>query len=308
RNAAEKNYRWRQVEGVELYELERRVTGRVVITNYDPRTLSDAERSTLNARAANNPGNFVLIDIRPGHPGGDWPLFGALKLRSLNHLLDFVAENDVEVREYDVTKDPRSGVSAPNPARTLAIEVSESPPAGDAPFAMYRGRYYTVGDSHWDRRAFTVLYELFQMTVTDVSQVGLPITISKGGWLPLKSRGHGNDDPSGQRIAEGGSQERSHHRPGRLWVRVWGRSPRRLPSLPPASPSHERGVQGLDKGGDGVGRYDGRSRARPARRLGQGLLRCAKRGANADVRDGRLARPRPGRVRPRDERGARTSA
>src|SRR5262245_42001703 len=153
RNAAEKNYRWRQVEGVELYELERRVTGRVVITNYDPRTLSDAERSTLNARAANNPGNFVLIDIRPGHPGGDWPLFGALKLRSLNHLLDFVAENDVEVREYDVKKDQRSGVSAPNPARTLAYDVSESPPAGDAPFAMYRGRYYTVGDSHWDRRA-----------------------------------------------------------------------------------------------------------------------------------------------------------
>jgi len=179
RNAAEKNYRWRQVEGVELYELERRVTGRVVITNYDPRTLSDAERSTLNARAANNPGNFVLIDIRPGHPGGDWPLFGALKLRSLNHLLDFVAENDVEVREYDVTKDPRSGDSAPNPARTLAIEVSESAPAGDAPFALYRGHYYTVADTHWDRRAFTVLYELFQMTVTDVSQVGLPITISK---------------------------------------------------------------------------------------------------------------------------------
>src|SRR5215813_2567463 len=179
RNAAEKNYRWRQVQGVGLYELERRVTGRVVITNYDPRALSDAERATLNTRAANNPGNFVLIDVRPGHPGGDWPLFGALKLRSLNRLLDFVAENDVEVREYDVTKDPRSGDSAPNPARTLAIEVSESAPAGDAPFALYRGHYYTVADTHWDRRAFTVLYELFQMTVTDVSQVGLPITISK---------------------------------------------------------------------------------------------------------------------------------
>jgi len=179
RNATEKNFRWRQVQGVELYELERRVTGRVVITNYDPRTLSDAERAMLNARAANNPGNFVLIDIRPGHPGGDWPLFGALKLRSLNRLLDFVAESDVNAREFDVTKDPRSGESAPNPARTLAIDVSESAPAGDAPFALYRGRYYTVADTHWDRRAFTVLYNLFQMTVTDVSQVGLPITISK---------------------------------------------------------------------------------------------------------------------------------
>jgi hypothetical protein len=179
RNATEKNFRWRQVQGVELYELERRVTGRVVITNYDPRTLSDAERAMLNARAANNPGNFVLIDVRPGHPGGDWPLFGALKLRSLNRLLDFVAESDVEGREFDVTKDPRSGDSALNPARTLAIDVSESAPAGDAPFALYRGRYYTVADTPWDRRAFTVLYNLFQMTVTDVSQVGLPITISK---------------------------------------------------------------------------------------------------------------------------------
>ena len=103
----------------------------------------------------------------------------ALKLSSLNRLLDFVAESDVEAREFEVTKDPRSGESAPNPVRTLAIDVSESAPAGDAPFALYRGRYYTVADTPWDRRAFTVLYNLFQMTVTDVSQVGLPITISK---------------------------------------------------------------------------------------------------------------------------------
>ena len=67
------------------------MTGRVVITNYDPRTLSDAERQGLNTRAGANPGNFVFVDIRPGHPGGDLPLFGALKLRSLNRILSFVA-------------------------------------------------------------------------------------------------------------------------------------------------------------------------------------------------------------------------
>jgi len=179
RNAAEKNYRWRHVHEVGEYELERRVSGRVVITNYDPRVLSEAERAALNTRAANNPGNFVLIDVRPGYPGGDWPLFGALKLRSLNRLLDFVALSDVEAREFAVTKDPRSGDTAPNPVRTLAIEVSDSAPSGDSPFALYRGRYYSVADTPWDRRAFAVLYDLFQMTVTDVSQVGLPITISK---------------------------------------------------------------------------------------------------------------------------------
>ena len=64
--AVEKDFRWRLAAGDGVYALERRVTGRVVITNYDPRTLSDAERQALNTRAGANPGNFVLIDIRPG--------------------------------------------------------------------------------------------------------------------------------------------------------------------------------------------------------------------------------------------------
>ena len=71
RSAMEKDYRWRQVPGTNVYELSRRVTGRVVITNYDPRAMTDAERAELNARASNNPANFVLVDIRPEHPGGD---------------------------------------------------------------------------------------------------------------------------------------------------------------------------------------------------------------------------------------------
>jgi hypothetical protein len=177
RNAVEKNYRWRQVADAGLHDLERRVNGRVVITNYDPRALSDAERERLNARAANNAGNFVLIDIRPGHPGGDWPLFGALKLRSFNRMLEFVAEG--EAREYDVAKDPRTGDGGLNPPETLSIDITESVPPGDPPHVLYRDRYYTVADAPWDRKAFRVLYHLFQMTVTDVSQVGLPITISK---------------------------------------------------------------------------------------------------------------------------------
>ena len=36
-----------------------------------------------------------------------------------------------------------------------------------------------VADTPWDRRAFGLLSQLFQVTVTDVSQVGVPITISK---------------------------------------------------------------------------------------------------------------------------------
>jgi hypothetical protein len=179
RNAAEKGYRWRQVRSTGLYDLEHRVTGRLAITNYDPRTLSDDERAALKAKAASSPENFVLIDLRPGHAGGDWPLFGALKLRSFNHMLDFVAEGAGKVREYEVAKDGRTGEVGFNPALTLAIEVSERPPSEDLPNALYRGRYYTLADSPWDRRAFGLLYQLFQVTVTDVSKVGVPITISK---------------------------------------------------------------------------------------------------------------------------------
>ena len=109
------------------------MTGRVVITNYDPRTLSDAERQVLNTRAGANPGNFVFVDIRPSHPGGDLPLFGALKLRSLNRILSFVAADYGGGDEYDVPKDPRTGDSGPNPRRALGIEVTAQAPRYAAP-------------------------------------------------------------------------------------------------------------------------------------------------------------------------------
>jgi hypothetical protein len=177
--AFEKDFRWRLAAGDGVYALERRVTGRVVITNYDPRTLSDAERQALNTRAGTNPGNFVLTDIRPGHPGGDFPLFGALKLRSFNTILSFVAADHGASGEYEVTRDPRTGDSGPNPRRALEIEVTDQAPPGLLPHARYAGRYYAVADTPWDRQAFTLLYYLFQMTVTDVAGVGVPITISK---------------------------------------------------------------------------------------------------------------------------------
>jgi hypothetical protein len=178
-NALEKGMRWRPVAEENVYALERRVTGRVAITNYDPRTLSDAERQVLNTRAGANPGNFVLIDIRPGHPGGDFPVFSALKLRSFNRILSFVAADHGASREYDVSPDPRTGDIGPNPRRALGIEVTERAPRGLLPHAGFGGLHYAVADTPWDRQAFSLLYQLFQMSVTDVSGVGVPITISK---------------------------------------------------------------------------------------------------------------------------------
>jgi hypothetical protein len=94
-------------------------------------------------------------------------------------MLDFVARGVDRTREYDVAKDPCTGEADYNPPRVLAIEVSSSAPSGEVPRTKFRGEYYTVPDTAWDLMAFRLLYQCFQMTVTDVSQVSVPITISK---------------------------------------------------------------------------------------------------------------------------------
>lgn len=177
--ALQNGYRWRSGDREGVYELARPLVGRVAVTNYDPRTLTNAERAALNARAAANPRNFVLVDIRPGRAGGEYPLFGGIKLRSLNMILAFVAAGISRAPEYDVHQEPRTGPVARNPRSALAIDVTDGAPARDVPRVRYRGRYYAVGDTDWDREAFTLLYQIFQMTVTDVSKASVPITISK---------------------------------------------------------------------------------------------------------------------------------
>ncbi len=148
------------------------------MTNYDPRTLSNTERAALNARAAASPKNFLLVDVRPGLPGGEYPLFGGIKLRSLNAVLSFLAEGISDKPEFDVAPDPRTGPIERNPRRALAVEVTDTIP--DTMLrAEFLGRYYFVPDTSWDRSAFVILNKLFQMTVTDVSAVGVPITIAK---------------------------------------------------------------------------------------------------------------------------------
>lgn len=179
-SALDKGFRLGQAAGeAGDYRLERSVVGRVAITNYDPRTLSDEERDSLNAFAARNPSNFVLIDIRAGHPGGDAPVLGGVKLRSLNAIIAFLAGGIETAPEYDVKAIGPAASAVVDPARTLAIEVTEEAPVKAALRASYGGKHYSVSNTPWDREAFKLLYNLFQMTVTDVSKVGVPITISK---------------------------------------------------------------------------------------------------------------------------------
>lgn len=177
--AVERGYQWQRLGKGNEYQFTRSVRGRVAITNYDPRTLSHAERRALNARASANPNNFVFVDIRPGYPGGDFPLFGAVKLQSLNEILRVLATGIGRTPEYHVEKDPRTGAVTQNPVRILAIEETETNPADRDLSASYGGKYYSVANTPWDHQAFKLLYRLFQMTVTDVSKLGVPVTISK---------------------------------------------------------------------------------------------------------------------------------
>lgn len=176
--AIEKGYFWKKNGEDGTYELSKHFTGRVVITNYDPLSLTDSERQTLNKLATLKPENFILVDIRPGYPGGDFPIFGSIKFRSLYGIMDFLADGIENSPEFDVEPDPRTGKVSGNPKSTLTILVDEPSPA-EFLRVPYRGHEYTIGHTSWDYDNFKNLFHLFQTAVTDVSAQVVPITISK---------------------------------------------------------------------------------------------------------------------------------
>lgn len=177
-NGFDKGLRWRQKPNGS-FELMRPTAGRVVVTNYDPMALSNDERFELNERIRNNPKGFVYLDIRPGGPGGDFPIRGGIKLRSMLQILDFVAQGIRRSPELDVAPDPRTGKVQPGPRSTLAINVTEADPKGNTTSIYFDDQYFSINDTHWDRTSFQMLNVLFQTTVGKVENVGVPITISK---------------------------------------------------------------------------------------------------------------------------------
>lgn len=181
-NAADSGLSWRHNDDG-TFTVMKRTKGRVLVSNYDSRLLTDEELNDLNEIANHQPNNYVLVDIRPGYPGGEFPLFGTIKLRSFFHILQFVSagvgrlQQDLQI---DITPDTRThGKIFHNPSLTLTIDVSDDAPSYHVLHIKYKDRYYSVGDSRWDKSAFMILNSLFQATVTDVSDVGIPITISK---------------------------------------------------------------------------------------------------------------------------------
>ena len=187
--AIDRGYRWSASTDDRPAILIRRVTGRLAITNYDLKRLGNDERRRLNVEIERLPPDHVFVDIRPGFPGGEYPLKGFILLRSFNSIISFVARGIAEDAGYHVEPDLRTGPVQRNPAHVLEIEESSSP-LKDAEFdTEFEGKYYSIRKfpisegmvPSWNQEAFAVLANLFQMTVTDVNNVKTPIiSIPKG--------------------------------------------------------------------------------------------------------------------------------
>ena len=166
------------------YTLQKQITGPILITNYDPYTLSPKERARLIDETEEGYLNDVSFDIRPGHVGGEFPLKGDFRLRSFYTILNFLGRSLGEDPEYYVDKDPRTPEVIENPVRTMELVLSDSAPSGADLSIQSQGKYYSVNTTgplaRWNREAFQMLYLLFQMTVSEVPRVGVPsITIAK---------------------------------------------------------------------------------------------------------------------------------
>ncbi len=166
------------------YTLRKSVTGRILITNYDPDSLSPEERAKLNEEAGDWPPNDLTFDIRPGHPGGEWPMRGDFRLRSFSAILTAIGLSLSEEAEYDVGPDPRTPTVSENPIHALEVLATEAPPIGVDRSIRTHGKFYWVNSDgpqgRWNRLAFQLLYMLYQMTITEVPRTGAPfITISK---------------------------------------------------------------------------------------------------------------------------------
>jgi len=166
------------------YTLGKQITGQILITNYDPNTLSPDERARLVDEIEEGKLNDVSFDIRPGHVGGEYPLKGDFRLRSFNTILNFLGRSLEEDPEYHVEKDPRTPAVHENPVYTMELLLTDGAPSGADLSIQSHGKYYAVNTTgplaRWNRQAFQMLYLSFQMTVSEVPRVGVPsITIAK---------------------------------------------------------------------------------------------------------------------------------
>lgn len=163
--------------------LSKRVTGHILLTNYDPTMLSNEERIRLNAEADKGAVNDVSVDIRPGYPGGEWPIHGVFRLRSFHNVLNFIGQSISDDPEYTVAKHPQTPNVSENPVNTMALLVSDDESAAADTSVQFGDWHYALkaeSGYQWNREGFRLLCQVFQMTMTDLAQQGAPIiTIAK---------------------------------------------------------------------------------------------------------------------------------
>ena len=177
-----KDYSLTYLEDQRAYLVSKRVNGRVMITNYDPSTLSNDERLKLHAEADEAPANDIFLDIRKGYTGGEYPLHGRLRLRSFHEVLNFIGRGINEEPEFDVAPNPSTPPVTENPKHALEIAETSQVPFGVDLSVASHGFYYSVRDQagyQWNKKAFSLLYQLFQMSVYAEEKSGPIITISK---------------------------------------------------------------------------------------------------------------------------------
>ncbi len=163
--------------------LNKRVIGRILLTNYDPVVLSNEERIRLHEEADQGADNDVSVDIRPGYPGGEWPIHGVFRLRSFHNVLNFIGQSISDDPEYAVAKHPQTPGVSENPVNTMALLVSDDEPTVADISVQFGDRHYALKEEtgyQWNREGFRLLCQIFQMTMTDLAKQGAPsITISK---------------------------------------------------------------------------------------------------------------------------------
>jgi hypothetical protein len=166
----------------QTYHVDSRIVGRVIITNYSYSALPNAEAVALYKEANALPPSDVLIDIRATHPGGEFPIHGVLRLRSFLNVLTFLGRGIAEEPEFHVAPDPRTPPIRENPVHTLEIAVTQGRKKGAALSVDLGGRVFAVQPQRgyqWNKKAFSMLSQLFQMSVAPTTPPAPLITIAK---------------------------------------------------------------------------------------------------------------------------------
>lgn len=158
---------------------------RIMLTNYPPSALSPEEKRELGDQFQTWPPNEILVHIHPRFPGGEVPMLGTLQLRSLKDTMEFLAEDLVAQREVGVTPDERTQTAVYDAPILFHIERDPDISKNPVVAVKFDGVRYALPvavqddpQRDWSLRVFSLLYDLFQMTVkpSTVPVPGIAIT------------------------------------------------------------------------------------------------------------------------------------